>query len=204
MKKTDALATLRKLSSIQKIDYLLKQSAAIAYYSLHKKHDAPGFRICNLFIDDRKQIILSCRSIGSEVERCVLSAGPDWLITYATQSLVTCTLITNFKQRKRERERHTHIQWYTYKVTRSHTHTVTHTLTKKQRKYAVTVSRLVFYAQSTSMLWQNQDEMIWKIYISCQYTCRYNANCKTRSAITLRELWIKCITGEREIKRERC
>ena len=43
----------------------------------------------NSSIDDRKRMIRSCRIIKSEVEMCVSSARPDWLIASVTQGLTT-------------------------------------------------------------------------------------------------------------------
>lgn len=43
----------------------------------------------NSSIDDRKRTIRSCRIIENEVERCVSSGRPDWLIASVTQGLTT-------------------------------------------------------------------------------------------------------------------
>ena len=50
-----------------------------------------SFKPRNLFIYDKKQnlMILSRRNIECEIERCVSSTLPDWLIAFVTQTLVT-------------------------------------------------------------------------------------------------------------------
>ena len=45
-------------------------------------------KLLNLFVDNRKQIIFSCRSIESGAEICVSSARPDWIIASVTQRSV--------------------------------------------------------------------------------------------------------------------
>ena len=92
--KTGALAKPSKfVSRSQSIDCSrAKCTYRLLFIALFQKRDALGFsqnvpsiKSCNLFIDDGKLMVLSW-SMKSEVERCVSSARPDWLITSVTHN----------------------------------------------------------------------------------------------------------------------
>ena len=93
MKKTGDLRNPGKFCNRFRKSITLEQSAVAAYCSLDHLRNVMTLLFWKMFyeafvpkvyffffIDDRKQTILSCRRIESEVDRCISSVRPDWRI----------------------------------------------------------------------------------------------------------------------------
>ena len=107
LKKIGALGKLGMFCDWFRKSVVLKQIAAIADYSLHHVRNVMPLGFCKmfcqttrfLFIGHRKRTILSCWSVESEVEGCVLFACPGWLIaigdTQCVMEFMLCFWVIN-------------------------------------------------------------------------------------------------------------